>query len=106
MGRLRYLNPFKIRSAVRDIRRASSGGGPKVLRLTHVGEPRGIFPVAEVEFEVEAMDGSVNSFATGVPVPWPVGWAYRIARKLGIPVISDIDHDEITARVPVPRLGR
>ena len=106
MGRLRYLNPFKIRSVVRDIKRASTGGGPKELRLTRIGEPRGILPAAEVEFEVVAMDGTVNSFTTAVPVPWPAGWTYRLARKLDVPVVSSIDHDAIHAEIPIPRFGR
>jgi len=107
MSRLRYLNPFKIRSFVHDVRRATAGGGPRRLRLVRLGEPRGlIVPAAEVDFEIEAMDGSVNRFRTAVPVPWPAAWTYRLSRKLGIPLVSDIDHDKLGFSLPVPRLGR
>ncbi|MDQ3572298.1 MAG: hypothetical protein M3383_05490 [Actinomycetota bacterium] len=107
MGRLRYLNPFKIRSLVRDLRRARSGGGPKLVRLVRLGEPRGlIVPAAEVEFEIEALDGSVNRFQTAVPVPWPAAWTYRLARRLGVPLVSAIDHDKLGFDLPFPRFGR
>ena len=107
MGRLRYLNPFKLRSLARDVRRAAGGGGPKRLRLTRLGEPRGlILPAAQVEFEIEAMDGSRSTFRTALPVPWPAAWTYRLARRLGVPLVSDIDHDRIAFQVPLPRGGR
>jgi hypothetical protein len=68
----RLLNPFWLRSAVRQIRRVDSRGGPPGLRLVFVGEPRGVLiPTADVVFDVIAADGSINRFETGVPVPWP-----------------------------------
>ena len=68
MKRLRYLNPFLIRDTVREIRRLSSGGGPKKLRLVRVGHPEGILvPTAEITLEVESKDGSVARFSPGAP---------------------------------------
>ena len=107
MSRLRYVNPFRIRRLVQDIRRAASGGGPKAIRIVRVGEPRGvILPSAEIEFEVVAANGTVEAFETALPVPWPYAWTYRLARRLGVPVVSAIDHDKISFEVPVPRLDR
>ena len=107
MSRLRYLNPWKIRDLAKELRRAGSGGGPKRLRLIRVGEPRGVLvPIAEVEFELVAADGSVNRFSAPLPVPWLYAWGYRLARMLGVPLISAIDHDRIHFELPIPRPDR
>ena len=87
----RLLNPFWLRSAVKQIRKVISGGGPRGLRLVCVGQPHGIIvPRADVVFDVIAADGSVNRFESGLPVPWPYAWTYRLARKLGVPVVRSV----------------
>jgi hypothetical protein len=87
----RLLNPFWLRSAVRQIRKVIRGGGPRGLRLVCVGQPHGVIvPRADVVFDVIAADGSVNRFESGVPVPWPYAWTYRLARKLGVPVVRSV----------------
>lgn len=107
MGKLRYLNPLRIRDTVRDVRRATAGGGPRKLRLIRVGEPHGVLlPTADVEFEVQAADSSRQPFTVAIPVPWPYAWTYRLARALGVPLVSDIDHDKISFEVDVPHPGR
>ena len=104
MSRLRYLNPFLIRDTVREIRRLSSGGGPKKLRLVRVGHPEGILvPTAEITLEVESKDGNVARFTPALPVPWPYAWAYRVARKLGVPLIRSIDPEKVSFEVALPR---
>ena len=90
----RFLNPFFLRRAVRDIRRVVRGGGPRGLRLISVSQPRGlIIPASDVVFDVIAADGTVRRFETAFPVPWPYAWTYRLARKLGVPVVSDLDSE-------------
>jgi len=62
-------------------------------------------PSAELEFEVESRDSSVTTFRTPVPVPWPLAWGYRLARLLGVPVVSEIDHERrVRLQLPLPRL--
>ena len=104
MKRLKYLNPFLIRDAVRQIRGLSSGGGPKKLRLVRVGHPEGIFiPTAEITLEIESKDGKVARFSPALPVPWPYAWSYRVARLLGVPLIRSIDPDKVSFEVAIPR---
>ena len=104
MGRLKYFNPFFIRSLVRDVRRATSGGGPRLVRVARIREPQGIvLPAAEIDIELVAKDGSVESFTAPIPVPWPAAWTYRLARALGVPVVSSLGKEEqvgLSLRVP------
>lgn len=104
MSKLRYLNPFFIRNAVRQIRRVMGGGGPKLVRLVSVGHPKGIvIPTATVTIEVETKTGRKERFAPMLPVPWPYAWSYRIARRLGVPLVSDVDPEKLSFEVKVPR---
>jgi hypothetical protein len=101
--RLRLLNPFRIRDAVRGICEASGGGGPKAIRLAGISHPEGwIVPTARVSLEIVARDGTVTRFAPGVPIPFPYAWAYRIARKLRVPLVSSIDPERLEAEMPIP----
>lgn len=104
MSRLRYLNPFRIRAAAREIKRVSSGGGPSKLRLVSVGHPEGWFlPTSEVVLEAKAKDGTVSRWAPAFPVPWPYAWAWRIARKLGVPLVRSLEPEDVGLAVKVPR---
>ena len=104
MKRLRLLNPLRIRDAVHQIRGASGGGGPKTVRLAGISDPDGWFlPAVRVKVEVVARDGSVTTFEPHVPIPFPYAWAYRIARRLGVPLISDVDPQSLRLGIPVPR---
>jgi hypothetical protein len=87
----RLLNPFWLRSAVRQIRKVMGGGGPRGLRLVCLGQPHGVIvPRADVVFAVISADGKITRFETGVPVPWPYAWTYRLARRLGVPIVRDV----------------
>ncbi|MQA76557.1 MAG: hypothetical protein GEU88_19920 [Solirubrobacterales bacterium] len=106
MERLRYLNPFLIRRAVGDIRRVLGGGGPRLVRLVSIGHPRGwIIPSSTVTIEVEARDGNTARFAPEIPVPFPYAWTYRIARRLGVPLIRDVEPESVGFEVGAPGHG-
>jgi hypothetical protein len=106
MKKLRYLNPFFIRDAVRDIRRVFGTGGPKLVRVVGVGEPEGWFvPTATIEIEVEGRNGRKERFCPVVPVPWPYAWAWRIARRLGVPLVRDVKPEKLRFQLPVPGRG-
>jgi hypothetical protein len=103
MKTLRYLNPFFIRSAVRDIRRVFGDGGPKLVRLVGVDHPSGwILPSSTVTIEVEGRDGRKELFCPEIPVPFPYAWAWRIARRLGVPLVRSIEPEKVSFAVPVP----
>jgi hypothetical protein len=101
-----YLNPIQLARAARSTRSVFSGGGPKAVRVTGIGPPRGlIFPSSTVSLEVDRNDGTVATFAPEVPVPWPYAWTYRLARWLGVPLVSDVDPERVSFGVPLPRGG-
>lgn len=104
MSRLKLLNPLRIRDVVRQIRAVADDGGPVRIRLVGVGEPVGLLiPTSEVALEVETKGGSTHSFSPEVPVPFPYAWAWRIARRLGVPLVSAIDLDRARFALPLPR---
>jgi hypothetical protein len=103
MKRLRLLNPFRIRKVVRQIREASGGGGPKSVRLVGISHPEGWFvPTARVSLDVVARDGSVTRFEPNLPIPFPYAWAYRIARRLHVPIVSSVNPERLRGDVPIP----
>lgn len=103
MKRLRYLNPFRIRAAVRDIRRVIGAGGPKLVRLVGVDHPVGwVLPSSTVTIEVESRDGRVERFCPELPVPFPYAWAWRIARRLGVPLVRSAEPEKLSFAVRVP----
>jgi hypothetical protein len=102
--RLRYLNPFRIREAVRTVRRVFSDGGPKVIRLVEIGEPAGLLiPTATVTLEVEGPGGRKERFQPELPVPFPYAWAYRIARRLRVPLVRSLEPRRARFELAVPR---
>jgi hypothetical protein len=105
--KLRYLNPFKIRDAVREIRRVVGGGGPTLVRLVGIDRPAGWFlPTATVTIEVEGRDGRRERFCPEFPVPFPYAWAWRIARRLGVPLVREKDARRLSFELPVPGRSR
>ena len=102
MKKLRYLNPFFIRDAVRDIRRVF-GTDPRLVRVVRVGHPSGwIVPTSTIEIEVEGRNGRKERFCPEVPVPFPYAWAWRIARRLGVPIVRDVEPENFGFALPVP----
>lgn len=103
MNRLKLLNPFRIRAAVRAVRESTGGGGPVAIRVTGVERPRGwLIPASRVTLEVKARDGSVTRFQPELPIPFPYAWAYRITRLLGVPLVRSLDPERIRFEVPIP----
>ena len=106
MKRLRYLNPFRIRAAAREIKRMRKGGGPARIRLARIGHPEGIVvPTAEIELQVQAKDGTVTTFKPALPVPWPYAWSWRLARLLKVPLVRSLDPERVRFTLGVPRRG-
>lgn len=100
---LRWLNPFRIRDAVRNLKRIREGGGPKVVRLTGIGQPEGlIVPTSEICLEVETVKGTTIELKPMVPIPFPYAWAYRAARSLGVPLVSTMKPENLRVDLPVP----
>ena len=104
MKKLRYLNPFFIRDAVRDIRRVFADGRPRRVRLVRVGHPEGWFiPASTVTIEVEGTNGRQERFCPAIPIPFPYAWAWRIARRLGVPLVRSVEPDNFRVDVPLRR---
>ncbi len=100
---MRLLNPWRLHANVRSLRSVLDGGGPSLVRLVRVGEPRGlILPTSEVVLEVEARDGTKVRLEPELPVPFFYAWAIRIARRLGVPLISELEPESFRVQVPVP----
>jgi hypothetical protein len=100
---MRLVNPWRLRSNLLKLRSILGGGGPKLVRLVKVGEPRGLIVASsEIVLEVEARDGTKVTLEPELPMPFVWGWAIRVARRLGVPLISDIQPESFRFQVPVP----
>ena len=98
-----YLNPFALARAAGDVKSVASGGGPKSVRLTGIGNPRGvILPRVPVSLEVVGSDGSKTSFTPELPIGLVAGYGYRIARLLPVPVLKDADPGSIQGEFRIP----
>jgi hypothetical protein len=49
--------------------------------------------------EVEARNGTRVRIEPAVPMPFLVGWAIRLARKLGVPLISSLQPESFNFRL-------
>jgi hypothetical protein len=103
----RWLNPRRLRDNLRKIGAVRRGGGPKRIRVVHVSPPRGVIaPTSDIELEVEAKDGTVTDVQTFIPIPWPYVWAWRIGRKLNLPVVRSLDPEHLdNLALNLPRRG-
>ena len=98
-----YLNPMNLARAAGDVRQIISGGGPRSVRLTGIGNPRGIIlPRIPFSLEIVGRDGSRTTLVPELPVGLPLGYGYRVARWLHVPLISDLDPQAIHAEFRVP----
>jgi hypothetical protein len=87
----------------RELRRVHQAGGPKRLRLIKVEHPRGlIFASAQATLDVETNSGKTVRVSPALPVPFLYAWGWRLARRLKVPFISDVDPKDISASIRVP----
>jgi hypothetical protein len=71
--------------------------------LVRVGRPEGLFlPSSETTVEVETVSGKVVRLTPELPVPFFYTWAYRLARRLGLPLAATLDPEDLSVEVPVP----
>jgi hypothetical protein len=98
-----YLNPVNLARTGGNIKRILSGGGPRSVRLTGIGDPRGIIlPRVPISLEIVGRDGSRTAFEPELPVGLPAGYGFRIARWLQLPVIRDFDFRSARAEFRIP----
>jgi hypothetical protein len=97
---MRLLNPFKLARTISSLHAVAAGGGPKSVELVRVGEPEGlIVPSSSVVVDIESRDGTKVRIEPEVPMPFAVGWGIRLARRLGVPVISSLEPESFGFRV-------
>jgi hypothetical protein len=102
-----YLNPLTLFKGGRGLNQLRAGGGPASVRLRGIGRPAGwIVPAMPVALEIVTRDGTVIALDPEIPLPFGLGWGYRIATKLGVPFISDLDPSRIKTEVKVPGFAR
>jgi hypothetical protein len=87
-----YLNPFRIRDAIRL-------GRPHRVRLVDVDGPRGLLiPRAQLTIEVEGRGGRTERFRPELPIPFFYGWGLRAVR----PLLRRFRPREIASRTDAP----
>jgi hypothetical protein len=88
---------LKARSIVSDAK-TFARGRVQHARLVSIGDPKGIFwPRSPLHLEFEGEDGKVHSFQRDVPVPFFVGWGYRLGRRFNLPLLRSIDLTKLMA---------
>jgi hypothetical protein len=98
-----YPSLSQLRDTDRAVGKINDGGGPRRLRLVRVGHPQGLFlPSTEATVEVETVSGKVVRLRPQLPVPFLYAWTYRLARRLGLPLASTLDPEDLSVEVPVP----
>lgn len=103
-----WLNPFHLRDGFRGLRKIAAGGGPKSIRVAGIGLPEGwIVPTSEVRLAIETHDGTKVELDPRVPLPFLYAWAYRLARRLNVPLVASVDPGDVRFSVPLPlpRIG-
>jgi hypothetical protein len=99
LGRLKL-----IRESASGLKRVHEGGGPRRVHLVRVERPKGwVLPSSTAVVEVETRSGERVRIDPVLPVPFVFAWAYRLARRLGVPVAADVDPDDLSFAVPFPR---
>jgi hypothetical protein len=100
----RFLSPKRIKLALRGVKSVRRGGGPRRIKLLNVTEPKGlIVGTAMATFEVEALDGTVETIETAIPIPFLYSWGYRIGRKLHLPILRSFDPTRVHFDLKIPR---
>lgn len=93
----------QIAGTAQALRRVHARGGPKSVRLVRVEHPKGLILTSSTALvHIETREGEPVEFQTLLPIPFVYAWAYRLARRLGVPFASDIDPEDLSFKVPVP----
>ena len=93
----------KVPGAAAQVRRMTAGGGPSRLRVGGISHPSGlIIPTSRLKLEIEAKNGAKARWEPQIPLPFSYAWAYRLSRWLRVPVISNIDPENLTISVTLP----
>ena len=88
---------MKARSVLRDAQ-AFISGNVQNARLIGVSDPKGIFwPKSNLQLELEGEDGKVHPFEREVPVPFFMAWGYRLGHRFNLPLMRNINLDELMA---------
>lgn len=92
-----------LRDSARALRDVERKGGPKRVKLVRVERPKGtILTGSEIVVEVTTRDGGTVCINPRLPIPFPYAWSYRIAHRLGVPIVSSVDPEDVSFSVPIP----
>lgn len=95
-----YLNPSSVCDLARGTRLLLTGGGPGGVRLHGLQRPSGwVLPSSSIGLELYARDGSSERFRPEFPVPAPLALGWRLASGLGVPIVSELDPEELDLTV-------
>jgi hypothetical protein len=102
----KFLSPKRIKLALRGVKSVRRGGGPRRIKLLNLTDPKGlIVGTSMATFEVEALDGTVETIETAIPIPFLYSWGFRIGRKLHLPILRSLDPQKVHFDLKVPRRG-
>src|ERR1044072_2557925 len=100
----KFLSPKGIKLALQGEMSVRRGGGPRRIKLRNLTKPKGlIVGPSMATFEVEAMDGTVETIETAIPIPFLYSWGYRIGQRLHLPILRRFDPEKVHFDLKVPR---
>lgn len=95
-----------LKANAADAKAIADGGGPARVELVELTRPKGlVFTGSEVILDVTTRDGTVVRIESEIPVPFPYAWAYRIGRKLNVPVVRAVDPESFAFEFKIPFTG-
>jgi hypothetical protein len=94
---------LQLRDIAGIAREVRAGGGARRVRLVEVRRPDGlVFPTVSAVVEIETAEGKTVTRRPELPVPFLYAWAYRLAHRLRVPLVSSIEPTDLSVDVPVP----
>ncbi|MGI8631674.1 MAG: hypothetical protein ACR2NA_03900 [Solirubrobacterales bacterium] len=98
-------NPLSVYRTVTAAKRIIDGGGAAAVKLDGIEGPDGwVFTSVSPVIEVHAFDGRVERLRPIVPIPFLYAWAWRLAQRLGVPLVSSLAPSSLRAGTPLPRV--
>jgi hypothetical protein len=99
-----FLNPMRMWRTAAGVRDVWRGGGPGRVRLDGIGRPEGwILPSSRLDFEIVTRDGRVVEIQPRVPLPPMMSLGYRLAHRLGVPLVSSLDPESFAFDLEVAK---